>query len=125
MIAWCASPHCCSMYGSMPGKGFSMRSSNRRARVLLPDVSIPATRARGRLLLRESAARAPAPPTRPFRELPPPSRNPTITPMTQSPAPTAGPALPDPAGHFGLYGGVFVPETLIFALRQLEDEYRK
>ena len=33
--------------------------------------------------------------------------------------------LPDAAGHFGPYGGVFVPETLIFALKQLEDEYRK
>jgi tryptophan synthase beta chain len=33
--------------------------------------------------------------------------------------------LPDTAGHFGPYGGVFVPETLIFALRQLEQEYRR
>src|SRR3954468_18620378 len=33
--------------------------------------------------------------------------------------------LPDPAGHFGPYGGVFVPETLIFALQQLEKEYRR
>jgi tryptophan synthase beta chain len=33
--------------------------------------------------------------------------------------------LPDAAGHFGPYGGVFVPETLIFALRQLEAEYRR
>jgi tryptophan synthase beta chain len=33
--------------------------------------------------------------------------------------------LPDSAGHFGPYGGVFVPETLIFALRQLEAEYRR
>src|SRR3954466_2446446 len=31
--------------------------------------------------------------------------------------------LPDAAGHFGAYGGVFVPETLIFALQQLEAEY--
>ena len=31
--------------------------------------------------------------------------------------------LPDSAGHFGPYGGVFVPETLIHALRQLEAEY--
>jgi tryptophan synthase beta chain len=35
------------------------------------------------------------------------------------------PAVPDAAGHFGPYGGVFVPETLIFALQQLESEYRK
>jgi tryptophan synthase beta chain len=33
--------------------------------------------------------------------------------------------VPDAAGHFGAYGGVFVPETLIFALRQLETEYKK
>jgi tryptophan synthase beta chain len=33
--------------------------------------------------------------------------------------------VPDLAGHFGEYGGVFVPETLIFALRQLEAEYAK
>jgi tryptophan synthase beta chain len=33
--------------------------------------------------------------------------------------------VPDAAGHFGPYGGVFVPETLIFALKQLEAEYRK
>jgi tryptophan synthase beta chain len=38
---------------------------------------------------------------------------------------TAAPSLPDAAGHFGAYGGVFVPETLIFALNQLEAEYRK
>ena len=34
-------------------------------------------------------------------------------------------ALPDAAGHFGPYGGVFVPETLIFALQQLEAEYAR
>src|SRR3954470_15261811 len=34
-------------------------------------------------------------------------------------------SLPDQAGHFGPYGGVFVPETLIFALQQLEQEYRR
>src|SRR4051812_40147493 len=33
--------------------------------------------------------------------------------------------LPDPSGHFGAYGGVFVPETLIFALQQLEQEYAR
>jgi tryptophan synthase beta chain len=31
--------------------------------------------------------------------------------------------VPDPAGHFGPYGGVFVPETLIAALEQLQREY--
>src|SRR2546428_9112988 len=34
-------------------------------------------------------------------------------------------AVPDAAGHFGPYGGVFVPETLIFALQQLEQEYAR
>src|SRR5579872_6250825 len=34
-------------------------------------------------------------------------------------------AFPDSTGHFGPYGGVFVPETLVFALQQLEAEYRK
>jgi tryptophan synthase beta chain len=33
--------------------------------------------------------------------------------------------LPDATGHFGKYGGVFVPETLIGALKQLEAEYRR
>jgi tryptophan synthase beta chain len=33
--------------------------------------------------------------------------------------------LPDAAGHFGPYGGVFVPETLVFALQQLQDEYAR
>ncbi len=34
-------------------------------------------------------------------------------------------ALPDAKGHFGPYGGVYVPETLIAALEQLEAEYRR
>src|SRR5438093_11059242 len=34
-------------------------------------------------------------------------------------------AAPDSSGHFGPYGGVFVPETLIFALEQLREEYAK
>jgi tryptophan synthase beta chain len=33
--------------------------------------------------------------------------------------------LADASGHFGPYGGRFVPETLIAALDQLEDEYRR
>jgi tryptophan synthase beta chain len=44
--------------------------------------------------------------------------------MSQAPASPAT-NLPDRAGHFGPYGGVFVPETLIFALQQLEAEYRR
>jgi tryptophan synthase beta chain len=34
-----------------------------------------------------------------------------------------GTALPDASGHFGAFGGVFVPETLIAALQRLEAEY--
>lgn len=33
-------------------------------------------------------------------------------------------ALPDAHGHFGPYGGMFVPETLMSALEELEGEYR-
>src|SRR5271170_2342633 len=40
--------------------------------------------------------------------------------MTQAASPAI---LPDATGHFGPYGGVFVPETLIAALQQLETEY--
>ena len=46
----------------------------------------------------------------------------SMTAVAQSPS---TPSLPDASGHFGQYGGVFVPETLIFALRQLEDEYKR
>ncbi len=35
----------------------------------------------------------------------------------------ATPPVPDTAGHFGPYGGTFVPETLVYALRQLQSEY--
>ncbi|MCB1103945.1 MAG: pyridoxal-phosphate dependent enzyme, partial [Cephaloticoccus sp.] len=31
--------------------------------------------------------------------------------------------LPDAAGHFGVYGGVYVPETLMTALQDLEKAY--
>jgi tryptophan synthase beta chain len=34
-------------------------------------------------------------------------------------------SVPDATGHFGPYGGTFVPETLVFALRQLTDEYAR
>ena len=33
--------------------------------------------------------------------------------------------VPDAHGHFGPYGGRFVPETLIHPLQELEDEYRR
>ncbi|MGP8198262.1 MAG: tryptophan synthase subunit beta [Limisphaerales bacterium] len=31
--------------------------------------------------------------------------------------------VPDANGHFGLYGGRYVPETLMYPLQQLEEEY--
>jgi tryptophan synthase beta chain len=34
-------------------------------------------------------------------------------------------AVPDLQGHFGAYGGTFVPETLMAALQQLDAEYAK
>ncbi|MGB7768614.1 MAG: tryptophan synthase subunit beta [Verrucomicrobiia bacterium] len=33
--------------------------------------------------------------------------------------------VPDVQGHFGPYGGRFVPETLMHPLQELEDEYRR
>jgi len=33
--------------------------------------------------------------------------------------------LPDSSGHFGIYGGKFVPETLMPALSELEEVYLK
>src|SRR3954454_21769941 len=37
----------------------------------------------------------------------------------------ATPTVPDQHGRFGPYGGRYVPETLMFALRQLTDEYAR
>src|SRR5918911_1378290 len=34
-------------------------------------------------------------------------------------------AVPDADGRFGPYGGRFVPETLMFALRQLTEQYEQ
>ena len=34
-------------------------------------------------------------------------------------------SLPDAQGHFGPYGGRFVPETLVYPLQQLEEEYAR
>ena len=42
-----------------------------------------------------------------------------------APAAPIAPSFPDATGHFGPYGGVFVPETLIQALQQLEAEYAR
>jgi tryptophan synthase beta chain len=39
--------------------------------------------------------------------------------------PLASPSLPDAQGRFGAYGGRFVPETLMFALRQLTEHYER
>jgi tryptophan synthase beta chain len=36
---------------------------------------------------------------------------------------SASEVLPDAQGHFGAYGGRFVPETLVYPLQQLEEEY--
>src|SRR5260370_37613107 len=33
--------------------------------------------------------------------------------------------MPDVHGHFGPYGGVFVPETLMPAIQELTEEYEK
>src|SRR5688572_4030372 len=35
----------------------------------------------------------------------------------------ASPLIPDAGGRFGPYGGRYVPETLMFALRQLTEQY--
>jgi tryptophan synthase beta chain len=42
--------------------------------------------------------------------------------MSDLPSPAT---VPDRRGHFGPYGGTFVPETLVHALEQLEDEYAR
>jgi tryptophan synthase beta chain len=39
--------------------------------------------------------------------------------------PVASPAVPDREGRFGPYGGRFVPETLMYALRQLTEHYEQ
>ena len=38
---------------------------------------------------------------------------------------TAIESLPDSSGHFGVYGGMFVPETLMTALHELAAEYER
>src|SRR6266540_2873691 len=35
------------------------------------------------------------------------------------------PTVPDARGHFGPYGGRYVPETLMHPLQELEEEYRR
>jgi tryptophan synthase beta chain len=41
------------------------------------------------------------------------------------PQPSSDASLPDENGRFGQFGGRFVPETLVAALDQLEEEYNK
>jgi len=43
---------------------------------------------------------------------------------TTAPSPAPVSAVPDLRGRFGPYGGRFVPETLMFALEQLDKAYR-
>ena len=38
---------------------------------------------------------------------------------------TALQTVPDATGHFGPYGGMFVPETLMTALHELTAEYTR
>jgi len=48
--------------------------------------------------------------------------------MTTAPAPPPAPRIsevPDEHGRFGPYGGSYVPETLVAALRQLDEVYRR
>ena len=47
---------------------------------------------------------------------------------TSSPTPLPAPGaatMPDAHGHFGSYGGMFVPETLMAALSELTEEYER
>jgi len=53
-----------------------------------------------------------------------PSTSPT-TPLGILPPPVGPAHLPDAAGHFGPYGGVFVPETLMTALAELTAIYEQ
>jgi tryptophan synthase beta chain len=45
--------------------------------------------------------------------------------MVTSMSSIASASLPDAHGHFGPYGGRFVPETLMHPLQELEDEYSR
>ena len=47
-----------------------------------------------------------------------------VNPSSATPRPLAE-ARPDAQGHFGIFGGRFVPETLMPALEELEDAYRR
>src|SRR4026209_43533 len=45
--------------------------------------------------------------------------------MTTTTSPVDLASLPDSSGHYGPYGGTYVPETLVFALEQLTAEYER
>ena len=45
--------------------------------------------------------------------------------MPAATPPTARTTLPDATGHFGPYGGIFVPETLMTALAELTAAYEQ
>lgn len=47
------------------------------------------------------------------------------TPPSRPPSAAAATSVPDAAGRFGPFGGRYVPETLVYALDQLEAEYAK
>lgn len=51
-----------------------------------------------------------------------PERNPFIAKMSTESS-VEMPTLPDAGGHFGPYGGVYVPETLMTALKELGEVY--
>ena len=46
-----------------------------------------------------------------------------VHPTEARPAPPARPSWPDATGHFGVFGGRFVPEALIAALDELTEAY--
>ncbi|MEL7089872.1 MAG: tryptophan synthase subunit beta, partial [Planctomycetota bacterium] len=46
-------------------------------------------------------------------------------PATASTRPPAAASVPDPAGHFGAFGGSYIPETLQAAVDQLAHEYAR
>ena len=45
--------------------------------------------------------------------------------IDSAPNSTSTQAIPDEKGHFGPYGGRYVPETLMHPLQELEEEYRR
>ena len=46
-----------------------------------------------------------------------------MNPAPAAPGVAPSPVVPDASGHFGGYGGRFVPESLISALNELETQY--